>query len=155
MPGSLGGSQASKPVQLTVSTKEIGPDSPRQHSPDPVPNGRLNMGLSTPVSLSNGFDTDVEAVTPVKSTELINKRVTGEHWDNAGGNVWPGQAHWKEKARVARLRNRSCRCMAGLSKQTRIIVKIAIALLVIGIAIGVGVGISKPLGAAIWKTTPP
>ncbi|KAI0157846.1 hypothetical protein GGR57DRAFT_58255 [Xylariaceae sp. FL1272] len=142
---SLGGTQAPKPVQLTVSTKEIVLDTTtHDHSPDLVPNGRPNMDVSTPVSVNNGFDTDIEAVMPVKSTELINRKVTGEHWDNAGGDVWPGQAHWKEKARAARRKNRSCQCMAGLSKRTRVVAKIAIALLVIGIAIGVGVGISKP-----------
>ncbi|KAH8664114.1 hypothetical protein BX600DRAFT_292141 [Xylariales sp. PMI_506] len=104
---------------------------------------------------ANPFDTDVEAMG--QSSENLNRKFTqftGKSNMSANPNctVWPGQAHWKKKARDAKRKNRSCQCMAGLSKRNRLIVKILIAILVIGIAVGVGLGISKPLGAGIWQS---
>ncbi len=63
--------------------------------------------------------------------------------------VWPGQGHWKRKAKEQKMK-RSRTCLSRLSKRNRLIAKILIGLLIIGIAVGVGLGISKPLGAAIW-----
>ncbi|KAI0123091.1 hypothetical protein BJ170DRAFT_125203 [Xylariales sp. AK1849] len=113
-----------------------------------------NSTVSSPSSVLqlNPFDTDIEART--HSSENLNRNVT--HATASGKNnpkctVWPGQDHWKQKARAAKMKRGSCQCMARLSKRTRLIVQILIALLIIGIAVGVGLGISKPLGAGIWK----
>lgn len=69
----------------------------------------------------------------------------------AEGQVWPGQAHWKKKAKAAKINKHSCQCLARLSKRNRIIAKVLIGLLVIALGVGVGLGISRKLGAGIWK----
>jgi hypothetical protein len=112
-----------------------------------------SSALSSPTSARqlNPYDTDIEAMG--QSSENLNRKMTQCTGVKSNPNctVWPGQDHWKQKARAAKRKNRSCQCMAHLSKRTRLIVKILIAILIIGIAVGVGVGISKPLGAGIWK----
>ncbi|KAI1328766.1 hypothetical protein F5Y16DRAFT_367876 [Xylariaceae sp. FL0255] len=99
-------------------------------------------------------DVEVRAMTPPRSPGNLSKKTStsgSEYLVRAGGSVWPGQSHWKEQARAADRRNRSCSCMARLGKRARIAVKIAIALLVVGVAVGVGLGISKSLGAPFWQ----
>ncbi|KAJ9158285.1 hypothetical protein NKR19_g3498 [Coniochaeta hoffmannii] len=96
----------------------------------------------------NPFDTDIEAI--ISSTHE-NRNLSAQC--TRGGpecQVWPGQDHWRRKAKAAKRQRRTCTCLSHLSKRNRIIVKILIGLLVIGVAVGVGVGISKPLGARIW-----
>jgi len=110
---------------------------------------REESAVSTPRSYqnSNPFDTDIEAMVPTHTQEsCARKSTTVERGDC---QVWPGKDHWKQKAKAAKM-DRSCRCMARLSKRTRIVVKILIGLLIVGIAVGVGFGVSKPLGAPIW-----
>jgi hypothetical protein len=105
--------------------------------------------VSTPRSYqnSNPFDTDIEAMVPTHSQESCPRKSTTV--DRGDCQVWPGKDHWKRKAKLAK-RDRSCTCLARLSKRTRIVVKILIGLLIVGIAVGVGFGVSKPLGAPIW-----
>lgn len=104
---------------------------------------------------SNPFDTDVEAgLEPNRSHELLEPVGTTQSKLNmcqskSDAQVWPGQAHWKQKAKMAKAK-RSCTFMAGMSPRNRVITKIIIVLLVVGIAVGVGFGISIPLGAPIW-----
>lgn len=113
-------------------------------------NVHVDDQITTPLSLqqSNPFDTDIEAIIPVTQSDSRRKSATMARGDC---QVWPGQEHWKQKAKAAK-RARSCAWMASLSRRTRIAVKIAIILLIIGIAVGIGFGISKPLGAPIWGT---
>lgn len=85
---------------------------------------------------------DVEAQAP----RSLRKSITLNHSDC---QVWPGQDHWKRKAKAAK-KERSTTCLANLSKRNRIIVKVALGILIIGIAVAVGFGVSKPLGAPIW-----
>ncbi len=95
----------------------------------------------------NPFDTDVEAIMTHSSntaSENCIRRIGSDC------QVWPGQDHWKRKAKAAKMK-RSCRCLSHLSKRNRLIVKILIGFLVVGIAVGIGFGISKPLGAGIWQ----
>ncbi|KAI0379853.1 hypothetical protein F5Y04DRAFT_107778 [Hypomontagnella monticulosa] len=143
--------KSSKPRQLTVSTQLLSPSHER--SPEASTDFRRGSNVSTPCSASpsNGFDTDIEAMMPIKSSEHLNKTSTTGTRQPADCPVWPGQDHWRQKAKAAKINNRSCQCMARLSKRNRIIAKVAIALLIVGIAVGVGVGISKPLGAGIWQ----
>lgn len=110
--------------------------------------------LSTPTSAHhhNPFDTDVEAMithTTSEGTNNGNGRRSIACRGLGDSQVWPGQSHWKKKAKEQKMK-RSCSCLSRLSKRNRLIVKVLIVLLVIGIAVGVGVGISKPLGAPIW-----
>lgn len=139
------------PTQLTVSTQLLSPSHER--IPEASTEFRRGSNVSTPCSASpsNGFDTDIEAMMPVKSSEHLNKTSTAGTRQLPDCPVWPGQDHWRQKAKAARINNRSCQCMARLSKRNRIIAKVLIALLIVGIAVGVGVGISKPLGAGIWQ----
>ncbi|KAI1404521.1 hypothetical protein F4819DRAFT_108528 [Hypoxylon fuscum] len=149
--------KASKPDKLTVTTQQLlSPTNSHERSPAESMEMRRNSSVSTPYSASapNGFDTDIEAMVSAKSSEYLNKTTTG-HTTKPKSDcpVWPGQDHWRRKAKAAKINNRSCQCMARLSKRNRIIVKVLIALLIIGIAVGVGFGISKPLGAGIWQPT--
>ncbi|OTA84963.1 hypothetical protein M434DRAFT_36263 [Hypoxylon sp. CO27-5] len=142
--------KVSKPGQLTVSTQLL---SPGRTSPETSVEIHRNSNVSTPCSGSapNGFDTDIEAMMPVKSSEHLNKTSTGNTRPKSDCPVWPGQEHWRQKARAAKINNRSCQCMARYSNRTRIVIKVLIAVLIVGIAVGVGFGISKPLGAGIWQ----
>ncbi|XDG01863.1 hypothetical protein ABKA04_001478 [Annulohypoxylon sp. FPYF3050] len=142
--------KASKQGQLTVSTQLL---PPIQRSPDGSLDIRRNSNVSTPCSASapNGFDTDIEAMMPVKSSDHLNKTASSNPKPKSDCPVWPGQDHWRQKARAAKINNRSCQCMARLSQRNRIIAKVLIAFLIVGVAVGVGFGISKPLGAGIWQ----
>jgi hypothetical protein len=149
--------KATKPYQLTVLTKEVDLKSSNLSAHDGNLAGSFDShrgtAPSTPTSAltCNGFDTDIEAMKPVQSSDHLTKTSTCGTRFNSDSSVWPGQAHWREKALAAERKNRSCQCMTRLSKRTRIAVKIAIALFVVGVAVGVGFGISKPLGATIWQ----
>ncbi|KAI2643491.1 hypothetical protein GGS21DRAFT_496659 [Xylaria nigripes] len=141
--------KAHSPLQLTISTKEISPtisNSPSfERTSDESFEGNGNSSPSTLVCqhAANGFDVDTEALKPPRCSEQARKiSMCGDQLDS-DSSVWPGQAHWKEKARAAKRKNRSCQCMARLGKRASIAVKITIALLVIGVAVGVGFGISK------------
>jgi hypothetical protein len=99
---------------------------------------------------ANPFDTDIEAMITHEQTH--NSRKSQEC--TKGGTdcqAWPGQDHWKRKAKAAKKSRHNCNCLANLSKRNRIIVKILIIVLIVGIAVGVGFGVSKPLGAGIWR----
>ncbi|KAK4193039.1 hypothetical protein QBC35DRAFT_162879 [Podospora australis] len=108
--------------------------------------------ISTPATAHklNPFDTDIEAMITHE-----NSHVKKSAECTRGGSdcqVWPGQDHWKRKAKAAKKNRRACNCLAGLSKRNRIIAKILIILLIVGIAVAVGFGVSKPLGAGIWRS---
>lgn len=97
---------------------------------------------------ANPFDTDIEAII---TTNTENRNISAQC--TRGGpdcQVWPSQDQWRRKAKAAKMKGRSCSCLAHLSRRNRIIVKVLIGLLVVGIAVGVGLGISKRLGARIW-----
>ncbi|KAI1170121.1 hypothetical protein F4777DRAFT_584201 [Nemania sp. FL0916] len=115
--------------------------------------GRQNPAhlIPTSANASSSFDIDLEDMKPTQSLEHSGDVHALGNRFNSDNSVWPGQAHWKKKALAAERKNRSCRCLAQLSKQSRIAVKLAIALVVVGVAIGVGFGISKSLGARIWQ----
>lgn len=107
--------------------------------------------ISTPASShTNPFDTDIEAM--ITTTETCNRKSTECTKGGTDCHVWPGQDHWRRKAKAAKMSRHSCNCLANLSKRNRIIVKILIGILVVGIAVGVGLGVSKPLGAGIWRS---
>jgi hypothetical protein len=109
--------------------------------------------LSAPPSVhtTDAYDTDIEAMMPQQSCDQLAYKPSAGGRANPDCTVWPGQKHWRNKARAAKINNRSCQCMARLSKRTRLLVKLGIIFLVVAIAIGVGFGISKPLGADIWR----
>ncbi|KAI0883320.1 uncharacterized protein GGS22DRAFT_38666 [Annulohypoxylon maeteangense] len=141
--------KAPKQGQLTVSTQLL---APSQRSPEGSLDIRRNSNVSTPCSAApNGFDTDIEAIMPIHSSDHLNKTASGNPGPKSDCAVWPGQDHWRQKARAAKINNRSCQCMARLSQRNRIIAKVLIAFLIVGVAVGVGFGISKPLGAGIWQ----
>ncbi|KAK3297320.1 uncharacterized protein B0H64DRAFT_440795 [Chaetomium fimeti] len=107
--------------------------------------------ISTPATArANPFDTDVEAMHVV--TQDSSRRSAECTKGGTDCHAWPGQAHWKQKAKAARKNKHSCNCLASMSKRNRITVKILIILLIVGIAVGVGFGVSKPLGAGIWRS---
>lgn len=103
--------------------------------------------VSTPSTAhhANPFDTDIEAI----NTENNNMSTQCTR-SSPECQVWPGQDHWRRKAKAAKRNRRVCNCLAHLSKRNRIIVKVLIGLLIVGIAVGIGIGVSKPLGAGIW-----
>ncbi|KAK4645977.1 hypothetical protein QC761_206280 [Podospora bellae-mahoneyi] len=107
--------------------------------------------LSTPATTHrlNPFDTDIEAMI---TNENSHKRSAECTKGGTDCQVWPGQDHWKRKAKAAKKNRRACNCLAGLSKRNRILVKILLIFLIVGIAVGVGFGVSKPLGAGIWRS---
>lgn len=97
----------------------------------------------------NPFDTDIEAMITHDRCSRNSAECT------KGGSecqVWPGQDHWRRKAKAAKKNRHNCNCLANLSKRNRILVKILIIVLIIGIGFGVGFGVSKPLGAGIWRS---
>ncbi|AEO63013.1 e3a3e82a-a57c-4c34-98cc-c4d315cfe596 [Thermothielavioides terrestris] len=94
------------------------------------------------------FDTDIEAMV----THNFSRRSAECTKGGSDCEVWPGQDHWRRKAKAAKRKRRYCNCLAGLSKRNRIIVKILIIMLIVGIAVGVGFGVSKPLGAGVWRS---
>ncbi|KAF3001008.1 hypothetical protein G7054_g6686 [Neopestalotiopsis clavispora] len=161
--------KATEPGHLTVNTTEL-PSSANGAALSPSTSVNStektlhetsvelarNSGLSTPSSARhlNPFDTDVEAGRSRDDLNRKSTQFTGRTLHDPNCSVWPGQDHWKQKKKAAKVNNRSCQpqCMAKLSGRNRIIVKLLIAALVIGIAVGIGFGISKPLGAGIWKT---
>ncbi|KAL2117957.1 hypothetical protein VTJ04DRAFT_7617 [Mycothermus thermophilus] len=110
--------------------------------------------VSTPVTARlSPFDTDLEGGVVPAYTHDSHVRKSAEC--TKGGSdcqVWPGQDHWRRKAKDARKNRHSCRCLAGMSKRNRILVRISIIVLMVGIAVAVGFGISKPLGAGIWRS---
>lgn len=101
----------------------------------------------------NPFDTDIEAAITHTDSATAGMATTTTKGSKKGvcgeATVWPGQAHWKKKAKEQKIQ-RSRTCLSRLSKRNRMIVKILLVLFVLGIAVGVGLGISKPLGASIW-----
>jgi len=109
--------------------------------------------LSTPSSShhANPFDTDIEAMITT-TTDTGNRKSTECTKGGTDCHVWPGQDHWRRKAKAAKMQRRNCNCLGHLSKRNRIIVKVLIGFLVVGIAVGVGFGVSKPLGAGIWRS---
>ncbi|KAI1852403.1 hypothetical protein JX265_003829 [Neoarthrinium moseri] len=132
-----------------VSTSNSLEKGPKETSID-MPRNSANSSPSSARRLSP-FDTDVEAGQSSENLNRKSTQFTGRTLNNPNCSVWPGQDHWKQKARAAKLKNRSCKCMAHLSKRTRLVVKILMAALIIGIAVAVGLGVSKSLGAGIWK----
>lgn len=152
--------QADRPG-LTVETSAPRLDERRsQDSLTPVPFPSLeekDTRLSRPSDVSSPatvradpFDTDIEAmITPV---EQHSRRSADCLKGGPDCQVWPGQDHWKRKAKAAKKKQHSCNCLAGLSKRNRILVKILIIVLIVGAAVGVGFGVSKPLGAGIWRS---
>jgi hypothetical protein len=105
--------------------------------------------VSTPATTRvNPFDTDIEAMPVI--THDSSRRSAECTKGGTDCHVWPGQDHWKRKAKAAKKNRHNCNCLAGLSKRNRIIAKILIIVLIVGIAVAVGFGVSKPLGASIW-----
>lgn len=155
-------------LSLTTVTSVSNPRKSTTSAADTLavsPAGSI-AGLSHPSAVStpatahndlNPFDTDLEAM--VSSRTLTGgddacgmKSVSKSNLKGcAEGQVWPGQAHWKKKAKAAKINKHSCQCLARLSKRNRIIAKVLIGLLVIALGVGVGLGISRKLGAGIWK----
>jgi hypothetical protein len=59
----------------------------------------------------------------------------------------------REKSRCpTKPKPRRCRCMSGLPKRQRLLIKLLIALVVIGAMVGVGVGISLRVGGGVYKS---
>ncbi|ETS80349.1 hypothetical protein PFICI_07878 [Pestalotiopsis fici W106-1] len=160
--------KATEPGHLTVNTTELPSHNGTALSPSTSVNSTektlhetsvelaRNSGLSTPSSARhlNPFDTDIERGQSADNLNRKSTQFTGRTLHDPNCSVWPGQNHWKQKAKAAKINNRSCQpqWMAKLSRRNRLIVKLLIAALVIGVAVGVGFGISKPLGAGIWKS---
>ena len=149
--------KGSNSVELTTPTEpfpSITPTTTSTRDEKPIPISielKRSSSVSPPATVhpSTPYETDIEATTTQQSSDRLKRNSTAGL--NTNCSVWPGQDHWKQKARAAKINNRSCQCFARLSRRARIAVKIAILLLIVGIAIGVGFGVSKPLGAGIWK----
>lgn len=99
------------------------------------------------VARSNPFETDIEAMEVIDSKTCTTRTTCNRRTD---AQVWPGKDHWKQRAKSARVKKRSCALLAKMSRRNRIVAKIIIAVLIVGIAVAVGFGVSKPLGAPIW-----
>lgn len=159
-------SQTTKIHEKSSSTDSLSPESMVQEGRN-ARSSDLSTTNSATAGTLNPFDTDIEAQSKMHTTDTREQTrhflarsstnlARGEsHAAGAGANddcqVWPGQAHWKRKAKAAKRKNRACNCLASLSRRNRMIVKILIGLFIIATAVGVGFGISKPLGAQIWK----
>jgi len=125
--------------------------TPTNEKHNVIPRASDVSNLSTPASThANPFDTDIEAI--ITTTEPCVRKSTDRARGGTDCQVWPGQDHWRKKAKAAKMKRHNCNCLAHLSKRNRIIVKILIGLLIVGIAVGVGFGVSKPLGAGIWRS---
>lgn len=144
----------------TTSGETLAPSPSASLAPSPDVGYRHSSDVSTPATAHNDlnpFDTDLEAMISTRTLAVEDDSCGMKSASNSNlkgspdGQVWPGQAHWKKKARAAKINNRSCQHLARLSKRNRIIVKILIGVLVLGIAVGVGLGVSKSMGASIWK----
>ncbi|KAK3402444.1 hypothetical protein B0T20DRAFT_449539 [Sordaria brevicollis] len=109
----------------------------------------LSDGLSPMVEKNMTLSRPSDAMV---TNEPCIKKTTTSKGVTTDCQVWPGQDHWKQKAKDAKMNRHTCNCLAQMSKRNRIIVKVMIGLLVIGLAVGVGFGVSKPLGAGIWKS---
>ncbi|KAI0454536.1 hypothetical protein F5B21DRAFT_233909 [Xylaria acuta] len=148
------GDEEPKLSQLTVSTKEIIPKPSNVPGTGRNPDGSFkSLGNLTPSSThsSSGFDTDLEGMKTAQSSEHLRGASISGNRTSPDRSVWPGQAHWRQKALAAERKNRSCQCLARLSKRNRIILQVAVVLFVVGVAVGVGFGISKSLGARTWQ----
>jgi hypothetical protein len=136
-----------KPSQDTLASVEPFPPLEEKTSRPCRPSD-----ASTPATArANPFDTDIEAMI---TRDSCNKK-SGEIECTKGGSdcqVWPGQDHWKRKAKAAKKNRHTCTCLAKMSKRNRILVKVAIIIFVIGAAVAIGFGVSKPLGADIWRS---
>ncbi|KFH43686.1 hypothetical protein ACRE_055970 [Hapsidospora chrysogenum ATCC 11550] len=98
---------------------------------------------------SNPFETDIEAM----DMDVIDSKASTNRCRpncRTDAHIWPGKDYWKQKAKSAKIKNRSCSPLAKMSRRNRIITKVLICILVLGIAVAVGFGVSKPLGARIW-----
>jgi len=110
--------------------------------------------------IADPFDTDVEAMIPhasagsagsVPEAGLCTRSSTAGRLNRPECQMWPGQEHWRKKAKAAKVDRSRCGCMARMSKRNRLLVQLLIGLLIVGIGVAVGFGISKPLGAGVWK----
>lgn len=137
-----------KPSQDTFASDAMTPTAEKTTL---VPRASDVSNISTPASShrANPFDTDIEAI--ITTTETCNRKSTECTRGGTDCQVWPGQDHWRRKAKAAKLNRHTCNCLAKLSKRNRIIVKVLIALLIVGIAFGVGFGVSRSLGAGIYR----
>ncbi|KAI1310023.1 hypothetical protein F5Y03DRAFT_47435 [Xylaria venustula] len=142
--------EARKPPQIIVSANEVFPN-PSNRSTEALDPYETSIP-STPRSAHtmSAFDVDLESMKPAPSHENLRKGPIRSRF-TSDNSQWPGQAYWREKALAAKRKNRSCQCLARLSKPAQIAIKIAIVLFILGIAVGVGFGISKSLGARIWQ----
>jgi hypothetical protein len=110
---------------------------------------------SGPGCRGDQFDTDLEAMMPPVEgmTSTVSSGLAGRKSLIAPTvndcQIWPGKEHWKQQAKEAKIQ-RSCTCLARLSKRTRNVVKLVIVLLIVGVAVSVGVGISKALNAPMY-----
>lgn len=143
--------------RLVTSAETLTPS----HRPSADISYHRPSSVSTPATAQNEslnpFDTDLEAMVSsrtltggddscgMKSTSNSNLKCSGD------GQVWPGQGHWKKKAKTARVNRHSCQMLAKMSKRNRIIAKIGIIALILAIALAVGLGVSKATGARIWS----
>ena len=141
--------------QLTVTTSPPEPkystDGTSTMADEKTVNLTRESTLSTPISHQNPdpFDTDIEAMIPRSNPDNCPRKSLSCQRPDADCQVWPGQEHWKKKAKAAKVSRSRCSCMAKMSKRNRIILQLLILMLIIGVAVGVGFGISKPLGAPI------
>src|SRR5690606_14014806 len=94
------------------------------------------LGVARPSDVSTAvtaraspFDADIEAmITP----DLSNTKCTRIGSDC---QVWPGQDHWKRKAKAAKKKRHTCNCLAKMSKRNRVIVKLLIIAFIVGLAV--------------------
>lgn len=105
----------------------------------------------TPVSkqYADALDTDLEAMIPPGNPDNCPRKSTSCQRPDADCQVWPGQEHWKRKAKAAKVHRSPCGCVAKMTKRNRILLQVLILVLIVGIAVSIGFGISKPLGAPI------
>ena len=111
----------------------------------------------TPVSkqCADALDTDLEAMIPPENPNNCPRKSISCQQPDADCQVWPGQEHWKRKAKAAKVDRSLCGCVAKMTKRNRILLQVLILVLIVGIAVSIGFGISKPLGAHIPNPADP
>ncbi|KAH6850598.1 hypothetical protein B0I37DRAFT_117287 [Chaetomium sp. MPI-CAGE-AT-0009] len=139
---------ATTPLKHKSSQETLQPFPTLEEKDTPCPR---RSDISTPATArANPFEADIEAMQVI--TQDSSRRSAECTKGGTDCHAWPGQDHWKQKAKAARRNKHSCNCLASMSKRNRITVKILIILLIVGIAVAVGFGVSKPLGAGIWRS---
>lgn len=152
-------------TEKSLDEREASPFSPF-YNPAPTRtsleerrSSKANINIVTLSTSKNSYETDLETgLEQLKATRsgggsnLLKENQRRSTSQDC--TVWPGRAALKKKKKEMKRQEKRkgvCGCMAGLSKRTKIWVKILILCVVVGVVTGVGIGISKAVGGGVWK----